>query len=155
MLRYMLLGALALGPGTAALAAGPVEVRASVLAESRVAAADGTTRVTLAPPSRAVPGTAVLYKLQYRNTGSAPATDVVLANPVPGDLSFAGVVTSQGTAEVSVDGKSFAALRSLTVRGADGVQRSATNADVRAVRWRLPAIQPGAGGEVSFRATIK
>ena len=80
----------------------------------------------------------------------------MIANPIPANLVYAGPAANSPAPDVSVDGTAFAPLAALRVRGADGVERAATPADVRAVRWRLPApVAAGADGEMAFRATLK
>ena len=139
----------------AASAAGPLQVEAKVLAEQRVRAADGSTKVTMGAARKVVPGDRVVFALAYRNTGAQPISNVVLNNPVPADVAYRGAADNSPAPEVSVDGKSFGPLATLRVR--DGaVERAATAADVTHVRWRIAApIAPGAQGQVSFQAVIK
>ncbi|WP_093664501.1 hypothetical protein [Sphingomonas gellani] len=135
----------------AASAASPIELTARVLVEQRQAAADGTTRIVLVPPARVTPGDAIVYTLIYRNTGSQPVPDLVVASPVPGNLLYAGPAEKAAVPEVSVDGKAFAPLAQLRVDG-----RPAIAADVRALRWRIAApLTGGAAGQVAFRAIVK
>lgn len=137
-------------------AAQSVDITSQVMVEQRTAAADGTTRVALAPAKRVTPGDAVVYRLEYRNRGTRPATDLVIANPIPANLVYAGPSQNSPAPEVSTDGTTFASLTTLRVRGAGGVERAATPADVRAVRWRLTnPVAAGGSGQVAFRATLK
>jgi uncharacterized repeat protein (TIGR01451 family) len=134
----------------------PVEITTRVLSEQRQSATDGTTHVKLVPAGRVVPGDRVVYEIGYRNTGTAPASDIVVANPVPQHLTYAGPAQGSSQPEVSADGKSFAMLSALRVPTADGSARAATMGDVRVVRWRLTTpVAGGAGGQFAFRAILK
>lgn len=150
-LSLLLAGLLAAAPA----AASTVEIQSSVLAEKRASAADGTTRVSLVPAARVTPGDKVVYRLDYRNNGTQPASGLVIANPVPAAMHYAGPVEGSAAPELSVDGKTFGPLSTLKVREA-GAERPAVAADVRVVRWRLAQpVAPGAKGQVSFRAILK
>lgn len=153
MLRSMTaLGALA---AAAPALAGPLDVSGKVLVEQRVAAADGTTRTTLAAPGHVVPGDHVVFVLAYRNTGRQPIADLVLANPVPAGMAYRGAQPGSVAPELSVDGRSFAALATLRVRAATGT-RAARPDDVTTVRWRLASPLPaGAQGQFAFQAVVK
>ncbi|MDF7777138.1 hypothetical protein P1X14_17905 [Sphingomonas sp. AOB5] len=150
-------GALALlAIAVPALAVGnPVTITSRVLAEVRKPAADGTTRVELAAPGHVTPGDRVVYQITVRNSGSQAARDLVIANPVPAQLAYAGPSQGSPAPEVSVDGQRFAPIAQLTARGANGQLRAATLADVRVVRWRLASVPAGGSANVSFRAILK
>lgn len=135
--------------------AAPVELNTHVLVEAKKAAADGSVKISLVPAGHAVPGDHVVYQIAYRNNGKQPASNVVITNPVPAQLAYAGPSANSPAPEVSTDGVRFGALSQLSVRGADGRVRAATAADVRVVRWRINPIAPGGSGQVAFRATIK
>jgi uncharacterized repeat protein (TIGR01451 family) len=135
--------------------AAPVELVTHVMVETHKAAADGTTKVTLVPAARVVPGNHVVYQIAYRNSGPAPAANLVIANPVPAGLVYTGAGQGSPEPELSVDGTRFGTLSQLSVRTPTGT-RAATPADIRVVRWRLSKpVAPGASGQVSFRATLK
>lgn len=136
--------------------AGPLDVTTRMLVEQRVAAADGTTRVTLVKPVHVVPGDHVAVVLAYRNSGNQPLADVVLANPLPSTIVYGGGRQGSPEPELSVDGRTFASLASLRVATGAAGTRAATAADVTSVRWRLNApIAPGASGQFAFDAIVK
>lgn len=147
-------GAVALAAMAAPALAGTVELGTKVLVETRKAAPDGTTRIVLAPAARVTPGDRVVYQINYRNAGNQPARDVVIANPVPQGLVYAGVAGNSPEPELSTDAVHFGPLAQLSVSAA-GSARPATAADIRVVRWRLNPIAPGASGQVAFRAMLK
>ena len=137
-------------------AAGPLQVTSSILVESRSAGADGTTRVALVKPSRITPGDKVIFVLAYRNTGAQPLANVVLANPLPRQISYRSASPGSPAPDVSVDGKTFGSLDSLRVRSLDGSMRAASPNDVTSVRWRLASpIPAGAQGQFAFQAVLK
>lgn len=143
-----LAAAIAMAPPAAAQA---VQLVTKVLVETRKPAADGTTRIELATAARVTPGDRVVYQIIYRNPGREAARDLVIANPIPAGLVYAGAAHGSTEPELSVDGRDFGTLAQLRV----GV-RTATAADVRVVRWRLAQpVAPGASGQVAFRAVLK
>jgi uncharacterized repeat protein (TIGR01451 family) len=137
-------------------AAGPLSMTTRMMVEKRVAAADGTTRTTLIPATRAVPGDRITVVLSYRNGGTAPIANLILANPVPGNVAFRGAAAGSAAPEVSVDGKTYGSLDGLRVTTPDGATRPATADDVTHVRWRLSSpVSAGQGGELAFQAVLK
>jgi uncharacterized repeat protein (TIGR01451 family) len=157
MRHVLLLGAvLSSAVAIPAFAGDPVKITATVLTEAREAAANGTTRVRLVPAGRIVPGDHVVYRLSVSNGGSRPASGLVIANPVPAGMQYAGPAENSPAPELSVDGKTFGPLAALRIATADGRVRPATTADVRVVRWRLAQpVAPGGAGQVAFRALLK
>ena len=157
LLPSLLLAALLAQPGTA-LAAG-LELKSEAFQDVAVKGKDGKVQKKRQPVSTAVPGSEIIYVITYRNTGTQPANDVVINNPVPTEMVYvAGSAEGSGTrADVSVDGgKQFASLESLQLKGADGKPRAARGEDVTHVRWTvLGAIAPGKNGSVSYRALVK
>ena len=138
------------------LAAGPLQVTSRILVERRVTAPDGTTQVKAVPAGRATPGDGLTFSLAYRNTGTAPIGDLVLANPVPKHIAYRAPAEGSPPPEVSVDGEHYATLAALQVKVAGGGTRPATPDDVVAVRWRLTKpVAAGAGGTLAFRGVLK
>lgn len=136
--------------------AGPLQVTSRIQLEKRVAAADGTTRVTLVPADHAVPGDRLTVTLAYRNTGAQPIANLVLANPVPRGLLYRGVPSGTAAPELSVDGKNFGPLSALRVPAPGGGMRAAGPADVTSVRWRLSSpVAAGSSGQFAFQAVLK
>lgn len=137
-----------------AMAAG-ITLSNTVMAQQRSTAADGSTRISLVPVSRVVPGDHVVFKIAYRNGGASPADKLTLANPIPTELAYRGPSAGSAAPDVSVDGRVFGPLASLKVRGG-GALRSAQPSDVTHVRWQLMTpVAPGAAGSVSFEAIVR
>jgi uncharacterized repeat protein (TIGR01451 family) len=139
----------------AAAAAGPFEVVSKILVEKKQAAGDGTTRIALVPAKHAVPGDHVVFVLAYRNTGKAPIANIVLDNPVPAGIAYRAPAQGSPVPDLSVDGKNYGALASLSVQAPAG-RRAAGPDDVTHVRWRLTApLAAGAQGQLAFQAVLK
>lgn len=115
----------------------------------------GKTKNTLVVPERVLPGEALVFMLEYKNTGAKPATAFVINNPIPENVIYTGA--EQPWVEVSVDrGKSFGQLATLKVAKGDGTMRAALPTDVTAVRWKFAQpIAPAAEGRVMFFGMVK
>ena len=154
--RPAMLAALALAATAAPALADPLSVTSRMLVERRVVAADGSARVDLVAPAKVVPGDRVVIALAYRNTGTAPIADLVLANPVPRGTAFRAASPDGPAPDLTVDGRTWGALPILDVALPAGGRRAATTDDVVAVRWRLAGpLAPGARGALSFQAVLK
>jgi uncharacterized repeat protein (TIGR01451 family) len=139
-----------------ALAAEQLQVTTAVLADQRVAAADGSTIVRSVRPARVTPGDQMTLVIEYRNTADRALANVVLANPVPQGMVFRGAAQGTPMPELSTDGVIFATIDRLSVRSPAGQMRAATLADVTAVRWRLSRpIAAGERGRLAFHATVR
>lgn len=151
----ILLVLLALFTPLAARAADSVSIDSQVLVERVETTPDGRQVTTRAEPDVVTPGDRLVFVLKYRNDGAEPATSLVLTNPVPASVTFAG--TDDQSAVLSVDaGKTWGPLGSLFVTQADGTVRPAEVADVTHVRWSLAeAVPSGGGGELSFRGVVE
>lgn len=146
----------AASPARQAAASGPLEITSSMMVEQRSAAADGTTRVALVKPTGVAPGDRIVFVLAYRNVGSQPLSDVVLANPLPRAIAYRSASPGSPAPEVSVDGTTYGALASLRVRTLDGSARAAGPDDVTHVRWRIASpLAPGSQGQFAFQAVLK
>lgn len=134
--------------------ASPIQITNAVYQEVDDTA-DGDVVKKLVPVARVVPGDDVIYVISYSNKGENEATDVVIDNPIPDELTFVDDGKTPATS-VSVDnGKTFGALDALFVLGADGEPRPARTDDVTNLRWVLDRLAPGTAGAVSFRARVK
>jgi uncharacterized repeat protein (TIGR01451 family) len=152
MKMFIFLAALAL---PAAAMAADVTIDSTVKVERVIKAADGTTKIALQEPKVVTPGEKVVFTLSYKNTGSMPASDFTITNPIPASVEFVSA-DSAADATYSVDGgKTFAKMPALKVKGANGI-RAAGPADITVVRWVLSKpIPAGANGQVSFRGVVR
>lgn len=147
-----LIAGLAAFGSTAAQDASPIQVTNQVFVEVRGSADGDVPR--LIPATNVVPGTEVIYKITYRNSGQVEATDLAIDNPLPEALVF--VEASQPPAAVSVDGgATFGELGMLTVIDPDGSVRKAQPGDITNMRWIIASLAPGASGDVVYRARVK
>jgi uncharacterized repeat protein (TIGR01451 family) len=155
-MKTLLTAAVALALSGAALAqTGAVTITSTAFVVKQVPDGQGKLKNTLAPPTSVIPGNALVFTLDYKNTGTMPATGFVINNPIPANVSFTGV--EQPWAVVSVDGgKSFGPLATLKMPKGDGTMRAAVPQDVTAIRWVFARpILPAAGGKVAFYAVVK
>ncbi len=153
-MRSLVLVSAALVPAPA-LAADQVHLANDVFLERIGRTPDGAPIVHLEPPRRVSSGDRLLFVLSYRNRGARPAADLIVTNPVPDAVTFAGA--DDPDADVSIDGgATWGKLGELQLRDAAGRMRSAAPADVTHVRWRIAAAVPSGGsGELSFRGIAR
>jgi|SRR5690606_6140745 len=150
------LGATALLWLGAAHAAGELELRNSVYQEVQVQTEDGRTETRQAPATRVVPGTEVIYVIDYGNVGDGPVQNVAITNPVPEQLVYVAPDGPVPVSEVSIDGgATYGDLSEFTVPVPDADPRPAEPRDVTHLRWIVPELPPGGEGAVSFRARVK
>lgn len=143
------------GPALAAAqsAPSPVTLKGDVMLEKTVTE-NGVSKVELAEPKVVIPGDRLLFTTRYRNEGAQAVTNFVVTNPLPSAVALSGA-DAPGT-EVSVDGgKTWGQLGALTIAGSEGTARAATAADVTHIRWTIPAIAPGASGEVQYHGIVR
>ena len=107
------------------------------------------------------PGEEIIYTLNYSNSGTESAKDVVISDPIPeGTAYLPGSASEVGDLTFSIDkGKSFKKPTLLTyeVKGSDGkvLKKVATPEDYTDIRWTIPSIPAGGKGSVSFRVKVK
>jgi len=143
----------------AGVAQADVVLEAAALTEITMTNEAGQEVTTLAPAGKVVPGDEVIYSITYVNSGTEPAADVVITNPIPDHMVFTEVEAGPSGANVSISadgGSSYDSPRNLTVTDAKGQTRPATAADFTHVRWTFEnPLDPGAEGSVSFRAQLQ
>lgn len=137
-----------------------VTVTSSAEVEIVQKTADGKTVVKRidATVAKVTPGDVVLFTNRYRNTGTKPAADVIVVNPVPEHMTYVDLsAEGKGTrVEFSIDGgKNYAAPEKLSVTDKEGRVRPALPKDYTHIRWTVTApLAPGAGGMVTFKARV-
>jgi|CXWL01.1.fsa_nt_gi uncharacterized repeat protein (TIGR01451 family) len=152
-MRRLLLFIAIMAPNLA-FAANNVALSSTVFLEKTVADGAGRSRIILEEPEMVTPGDRLVFIVNYRNAGDAPASNFVVTNPLPAAVAFEGGADS---AQVSIDGgKRWGTLPALRVREADGRWRNARPEDVTHLRWSLKqAIPAGAKGKLSFRGIVR
>ncbi len=137
------------------------EIALTTVAETEVTevSAQGKKIVKRVPAESVVPGSEVIYTITAKNTGSEPADNIVVTNPVPAQTVYVeGSAFGAGSKiAFSVDGgKSYATAGSLKVRDASGKARAATTEDYTHVRWTLTfSLKPGESAPVWYRVRVK
>lgn len=130
-------------------------------AAKRVVTTDdgGGRREALLPFAKVLPGEEIVYFVEYRNSGDAPASDLAVTLPVPAEMTLVPDTAERAGVKVAytVDGgHTFAELANLTVTNAAGFSRPARATDINAIRWTLNVdLAPGETGQVSYRAVLK
>ena len=106
-----------------------------------------------------IPGSQVIYSMQYENISDKTAEKAVITDPIPERTHYQeNSARGDGTRiTFSVDnGKSFNIPAKLFVFDTAGRKSPARPQDYTHIRWVLQnPLQPGEKGEVSFRAIIK
>ena len=140
---------------TTAFAADKVALDSKVFVERQTTNADGKQTIVREDPKLVVPGEKLLFVLNYKNEGAAPADKFVVTNPIPQSVTF--VASDAAGADVSVDGgRNWGSLTALKVKAADGSLRPANAVDVTHVRWVFTkAIPVGGKGMLSFRGVVR
>lgn len=131
-----------------------ISLKSEIFVE-RVTKISGRNSIILERPTSLIPGDRLVFIVKYRNTGAAPASDVVITNPIPSAVRFQE--TLDGTEQVSVDGgKNWARLENLRIALENGRFRPATPSDVTHIRWViLKDITNGDEGKLTFRGVVK
>jgi uncharacterized repeat protein (TIGR01451 family) len=152
---------LVLGLMTPAWAAGPnLEIVVRAQHEVRRTDAKGKQVVALEPLTATHPGETLVYSVEYRNTGDAPAVNAVLATPIPdGTTLVRGTTTAPGgDVHYSIDGKTWSAWPKTRAAGVAGAiaEVDVPPAAVRHMRVQLrDAVPVGGRGSASFKVIVK
>ena len=153
-MKYFIALLALMAPGSAVLG-NQVELESVMFVEHSEEQADGSVTVTLEEPAMVVPGDALTFVLTYENTGSEPAENFVVTNPIPEQVAF--IEPLSDGAVFSVDGgTTFGPLTELRIASDGGVERDAQAVDVTHIRWTLAEpIPAGASGELRFRGAVR
>lgn len=127
--------------------------------EITVQQADGTSVTQRVSADQVTPGEKVVYTVNFLNDSSEPATDLVLAMPVPSDIRFLEGSADRDGAVVrySVDGgESFVDREALILPAVGGGTRPARADDITHIQWRIAGPVPvGARDAVAFKGRLK
>lgn len=136
-----------------------LELKSTVEKETVTINDRGEEEVVVTPADTVLPGDTLVLTTRYSNIGEVDADNVVITNPVPGQLVYLeGSARGEGTdITFSVDGgQSYDVPERLVVIGENGRERPAQPADYTHIRWTVKnSIKPGDEGLVSFRAALK
>lgn len=139
-------------------APGAVEVKSIAEVEVEVVNAKGKKELKRQPVEKAVPGTEVIYTTTFKNLVAKPVGNIALTNPIPNNTTYKAGSASGTHTDItySLNGKDYAPLDALKVKGKDGKERAALPAEISHIRWTYRGDLPvGKTGEISFRTVIK
>jgi uncharacterized repeat protein (TIGR01451 family) len=134
-----------------------IELKTSAQTEQDVVE-QGKTVQRLVAAGKVVPGNEIVWTITAVNICKQPTDNVVVANPVPDQMTYVANSAMGTGADVtySLDGKEFKSAADLQVRAADGSSRAARADEYRALRWTYQApFAPGATAFVRYRAIVK
>jgi len=159
-MKSILIAMLLLAIGTTAIAQdqGHLNVRTVVQKEQVSVDEAGEAKTELVAADTVIPGEKVVYTITFRNIGDEPADNVIITNPISGDLLYVdGSAFGPGTdIQFSIDGgKTFANPSELVVTE-DGVTRSAVATDFTHIRWVMQQeLAVDAQGTARFSAILE
>lgn len=138
---------------------GAIQLQSIAEIEREVLNDEGMKVLKRFPAGLVVPGTEVIYTNIYTNITDAPADHVVITNPIPEHMEYVeGSAGGENTRiDYSVDGgQGYDQPENLRLIDIDGKERRALANEYTNIRWTLSnPLQPGAKGEVSFRAKLQ
>jgi uncharacterized repeat protein (TIGR01451 family) len=159
LMSSMLLALLSGYSVAAQAAAGAVSVKSEAFIETEVKGDDGKARLVRQAPTKATPGTVVLFVNTATNTSKKVVSGIMLNNPIPAHTEYQVGSAYGADTEMTFSvngGKSFALPDELRVKAADGTLQLAKASDYTHVRWAYKnALAPTEAVEVGFRALIK
>ena len=136
---------------------GCIELKTVAESEQEYTNDAGQKAKRLVPAGKVVPGDEIVWTITAKNVCNKAADNIVIANPVPEQMSFVPNSAMGVGADItySLDGTEFKAPDALLVNEASG-SRPARADEFRAVRWTYKtAFAPGATAFVRYRATVK
>jgi uncharacterized repeat protein (TIGR01451 family) len=138
---------------------GAIQIRTTADIEVVETDANGEIVTRLEQASKVIPGDIVIYTVTFSNTGSEPAENVVITNPVPRHMEYVEGTAFGPGADISFSidgGQSWGTPDELMVTAADGNQRPAMATEYTDIRWILRnTLQPGAQGFARFRTRLQ
>lgn len=138
---------------------GHIKLQTQGFQQKVTVAKDGTKHTDVVPADHVLPGTEVIWNVNYEIVGNQPVTDAVITDPVPQNMEYVAGSAAGEKAEItfSVDGgKTFNTPDQLQVKNPDGSLRTALPKDYTTVRWVLKGtLASGAKGTVTFHAILQ
>lgn len=137
--------------------AGKLDLKNEAFVEKIRTKKDGKKVKSIEPAVKVLPGEEVIFVITYMNGGDKPATDIIITNPIPKNMTYKSAAgDSDEITQVSVDGgKRFDKLEKLKIKEKKSKSRQALVGDVTHVRWILAkALPPKKKGKVRLRATL-
>ena len=138
---------------------GSIELKSIAEVEIENVNPDGQKVVKRIPAAKVVPGNEVIYTNIYTNVGTEAAARVVITNPIPEHMQYqpSSAMGTETAITFSVDGgHTYDSPGRLMIKEADGSRRPARPSEYTHIRWaRQKPLDPGANGQVSFRAILE
>jgi len=120
---------------------------------------DGKQQTHLVPADHVLPGTEVVWTINYEIVGNEPVTNAAITDPIPQNMVYvAGSAAGDNTdITFSVDGgKTWGKPETLQVKNADGTSRIALVKDYTTIQWVVRGkLAPGAKGTLTFDAVLQ
>jgi len=142
-----------------AFAQGQVQLKSVAEVEVERFNPEGKKEVQRIKASKVLPGNEVIFTTYYENTSEEVAENAMITNPVPEHMIYTeNSARGKGTRiTFSVDGgKTYDTPAKLFIYDASGRKFPARAQDYTHIRWSFgDPLQPGAKGEVSFRAILR
>ena len=137
---------------------GCIELKTVAESEQEYTNDAGQKAKRLVPAAKVLPGDEVVWTITAKNVCDKAADSIAIANPLPEQMSYVANSAMGTGADIaySVDGKEFSAPAALVIHDANGIRRTASADDYRAVRWTYKgSFAPGATAFVRYRAIVK
>ena len=139
------------------------EIVLSVISEKEVIEKQNGKNIVKHVPAKDIEsGQVLIFTLKYSNKGNENAKNVVFDNPIPKETVYEVGSAKGAGSEITFsinDGKSYKKPSMLTyeIKGAGGktIRKNASPEKYTNVRWIIPGVPPGAGGELSYRARVR
>lgn len=137
---------------------GHLNVRTVVQKEQVVVNDSGEAETELVAANTVIPGEKVVYTITFQNISEEAADNVVITNPISGELMYVDGSAFGPGSEIhfSIDGgQTFASANELTVT-VDGETRPAGADDFTHIRWVMQQeLAAGAQGVARFSAVLE
>jgi uncharacterized repeat protein (TIGR01451 family) len=136
-----------------------LEATQKVEKEITVTQEDGSVTTQRLSVDAVTPGEKIVYTVSFVNNDATPASNLILAMPVPPTVRFLeGSADREGAVvRYSTDGgSSFAAREELTRPAVGGGTRPASADDITHIQWQIEGPVPvGAQDEILFKARLR
>jgi uncharacterized repeat protein (TIGR01451 family) len=136
-----------------------LEATQKVEKEITIKQEDGSTTTQRLSVDAVTPGEKVVYTVSFVNNDATPASNLILAMPVPSTVRFLEGSADRDGAVVrfSTDGgSSFAARDELTFPAVGGGTRPASSDEITHIQWQIAGPVPvGATDEILFKGRLK
>ncbi len=138
---------------------GHIKLQTEALQEKVTVEKDGSKHTDIVPAGRVLPGTEVIWNVNYEIIGKTPVTNAVITDPVPANMVYVPGSASGDKSDITFSadgGKTWDTAEKLQVKNADGTLHVALPKDYTTIKWVLQGtLAPGAKGTVTFHAVLQ